>query len=147
VSAYDIELWDEIRNVNVQPFPGAPFTLPRYENIDRSCHTGIAVGADLLLLSDLARRLGFATGGDTLGWRNAYTWSRFVFVDNPTFGGNDLPGALEHYIRSEFRYDHPVGLWVASNLEWAPTSYFVNIENTSRACPLAVDADGRAVIV
>ena len=45
-SVYDIELWDEIQNVNVQPFPGAPFTIPRFQNIDRSRHTGVEVGAD-----------------------------------------------------------------------------------------------------
>ena len=104
----------EIRNVNVRPFPGVPFTIPRYENIERSRHTGVEVGADLLLLADLSRRLGFTTGGDTLGWRTAYTWSRFVFVDDPVFNGNDLPGAPEHYIRSELRYDHPVGFWVGT---------------------------------
>jgi iron complex outermembrane receptor protein len=122
----------EIRNVNVRPFPGVPFTIPRYENIERSRHTGVEVGADLLLLADLSRRLGFTTGGDTLGWRTAYTWSRFVFVDDPVFNGNDLPGAPEHYIRSELRYDHPVGFWVALDLEWVPTSYAVNSENTAR---------------
>jgi iron complex outermembrane receptor protein len=40
VAFYDIELWDEIRNTNVQPFPGAPFTIPRFTNIDRSRHYG-----------------------------------------------------------------------------------------------------------
>src|SRR5882724_12009951 len=45
VALYDIELWDEIRNVNVQPFPGAPFTIPRFVNIDRSRHTGVEAGA------------------------------------------------------------------------------------------------------
>jgi iron complex outermembrane recepter protein len=132
VSVYDIELWDEIRNVNIRPFPGAPFTIPRFENIDRSRHTGVEVGTDLMLISDISRRLGFSTGGDTLGWRTAYTWSRFVFVDDPTFNGNYLPGAPEHYIRSELRYDHPVGFWVAPDLEWVPTSYVVNSENTAR---------------
>jgi iron complex outermembrane recepter protein len=132
ISVYDIELWDEIRNTNVQPFPGAPFTIPRFENIDRSRHTGVEVGADLLLISDIARRLGSTMGGDTLGWRTAYTWSRFVFVDDPVFNGNDLPGAPEHYIRSELRYDHPVGFWVAPDLEWVPSSYAVNSANTAR---------------
>lgn len=132
VSVYDIELWDEIRNVNVRPFPGAPFTIPRFENIDRSRHTGVEVGGELLLISDIARRVGFATGGDRLGWRTAYTWSRFVFVDDPVFNGNDLPGAPEHYIRSELRYEHPVGFWVAPDVEWVPTSYVVNSENTAR---------------
>jgi iron complex outermembrane recepter protein len=132
VSVYDIELWDEIRNVNIRPFPGAPFTIPRFENIDRSRHTGVEVGADLLLVSDIARRIGFTAGGDTLGWRTVYTWSRFVFVDDPVFNGNDLPGAPEHYIRSELRYDHPVGFWLAPNLEWVPNNYAVNSENTAR---------------
>jgi iron complex outermembrane receptor protein len=132
VSVYDIELWDEIRNVNIRPFPGAPFTIPRFENIDRSRHTGVEVGGDLLLISDIARRIGIATSGDTLGWRTAYTWSHFVFVDDPVFGQNDLPGAPEHYIRSEVRYDHPVGFWVAPNLEWVPSSYFVDSANTAR---------------
>ena len=83
VSVYDIEFWDEIRNVNIRPFPGAPFTIPRFENIDRSRHSGVEVGLDLLLVSDIAGRLGLGKGGDTLGWRTAYTWSRFVFVNDP----------------------------------------------------------------
>ena len=44
MAVYDIELWDEIRNVNVRPFPGAFFTIPRFENIARSRHTGVEVG-------------------------------------------------------------------------------------------------------
>ena len=58
VSVYDIELWDEIQNVNVQPFPVAPFTIPRFQNIPRSRHTGVEVGGDLLLVKDLAPRIG-----------------------------------------------------------------------------------------
>ena len=53
IAVYDIELWDEIQNVNVQPFPGAPFTIPRYQNIRRSRHTGAEAGLDVLLLRDL----------------------------------------------------------------------------------------------
>jgi iron complex outermembrane recepter protein len=132
ISIYDIELWDEIRNVNIRPFPGAPFTIPRYENIERSRHTGVEVGTDVLLLSDIASRLSFGRGGDTLGWRTAYTWGHFVFVDDPQFNNNDLPGVPEHYIRSELRYDHPAGFWIAPGLEWVPSSYVVNSENTAR---------------
>ena len=132
VSVYDIELWDEIRNVNVQPFPGAPFTIPRFENIGRSRHTGVEAGSNVLLLSDIAPRVGFGVGGDTLGWRTAYTWSRFVYVNDPTFGNHVIPGFPEHYIRSEVRYDHPVGLWLAPNVEWVPNNYPVNSANTAR---------------
>jgi len=129
VAVYDIELWDEIQNVNVQPFPGAPFTIPRFQNIDRSRHTGAEVGFDLLLLEDLAQRIGLGTAGDTLRLRAAYTWSRFVFVDDPNFNNNDLPGAPRHFMRAELRYDHRSGAWIAPGVEAVPQGYFVNSEN------------------
>jgi iron complex outermembrane recepter protein len=103
LSVYDAELWDEIQNVNIQPFPGAPFTIPRFQNIDRSRHTGVEVGVDLSLFR------GLAETNDALVLRTAYTWSHFVFVNNQQFDHNDLPGIPVHYIRNELRYDH---LWV-----------------------------------
>jgi iron complex outermembrane receptor protein len=127
VAVYDIELWDEIQNVNVQPFPGAPFTIPRFRNIERSRHMGLEAGFDVVLARDL-----FA---GTLVARTAYTWSRFVFVDDPSFGDNDLPGAPRHFLRAELRYDHPSGAWVAPNVEWVPEGYFVNSENRNRTSP------------
>jgi iron complex outermembrane receptor protein len=131
-SVYDIELWDEIQNVNVRPFPFAPFTIPRYRNIDRSRHTGVEVGADLLLLKDLLARLGLGRLGDALRARLAYTWSRFVFVDDVNFGNNDLPGAPPHFIQAELRYDHASGFWMAPGLDIVPKGYFVNSENNAR---------------
>jgi len=119
VSVYDIELWDEIQNVNVQPFPGAPFTIPRYQNIDRSRHTGVEVGSDLLIVKDIATRLGLGRLGDALRARVAYTWSRFVFVDDPVFNNNDLPGAPEHFVNTELRYSHQSGFWIAPGVEIA----------------------------
>ena len=135
VAVYDIELWDEIQNVNVRPFPGAPFTIPRFQNIDRSRHLGVEVGGTLLLLHDLSRQLGLGRGGDTLALRLAYTWSHFVFVNDAQFGNNALPGAPEHYLRGELRYDHPVGFWIAPNVESAPMGYAVNSDNTARTDP------------
>lgn len=132
VAVYDIELWDEIQNVNVQPFPGAPFTIPRFRNVDRSRHTGAEVGLDLLLVEDLARRLGLGTTADSLRARAAYTWSRFVFVDDRNFGDNDLPGAPRHFLRAELRYEHHSGAWLAPGVEVVPTGYHVNSENVSR---------------
>jgi len=133
VAVYDIELWDEIQNVNVQPFPGAPFTIPRFRNIDRSRHTGAEVGVDVLLVQDLARRLGLGTTGDELRVRGAYTWSRFTFVDDVNFDGNDLPGAPRHFLRAELRYDHGSGAWVAPGVEVVPQGYFVNSQNDARS--------------
>jgi iron complex outermembrane receptor protein len=132
LSVYDIELWDEIQNVNVTPFPGAPFTIPRFRNIDRSRHTGLEAGVDLLLVEDLARRAGLGAAGDTLRLRAAYTFSRFVFVDDVNFGNNDLPGAPRHFIRAEVRYDHASGFWLAPNVETVPHGYYVNSQNDAR---------------
>jgi len=132
VAVYDAELWDEIQNVNVQPFTGAPFTIPRFRNIDRSRHTGVEAGVDLLLVKDILSRIGLGRTGDTLRARAAYTWSRFVFVNDANFGDNDLPGAPRHFIQTELRYDHGSGFWMAPGLEIVPKSYFVNSENDAR---------------
>jgi iron complex outermembrane receptor protein len=133
LSLYDIELWDELRNVNIRPFPGAPFTIPRFENIDRSRHAGVKAGVDVVLARDVARSVGLGSAGDSITARLAYTYSRFVFVDDPRFGHNDLPGAPTHFIRAEMRYDHVSGFWFAPNMEAVPRGYFVNSENTVRA--------------
>jgi iron complex outermembrane receptor protein len=138
VAVFDIELWDELQNVNVQPFPGAPFTIPRFRNIDRTRHTGVEVGAEVRVLEDIAPRLGLGTLGDQLKLRAAYTWSRFVFVDDPMFGDNDLPGAPPHFVRAELRYDHRSGFWVAPGVEAVPEGYFVNSENTVKTDPYAL---------
>jgi iron complex outermembrane receptor protein len=125
VAVYDIELWDEIQNVNVQPFPGAPFTLPRFRNIGRSRHLGVEAGLDVVLARDLV-------AADALTARAAYTWSHFVFVDDRNFGDNDLPGAPRHFLRAELRYDHASGFWIAPNVEVVPEGYFVDSDNRNR---------------
>ena len=135
VAIYDIELWDEIQNVNVQPFPGAPFTIPRFRNIDRTRHTGLEAGGDLLIAQDLARRIGLGVAGDALRVRVAYTFSRFVFVDDVNFDNNDLPGAPRHFLRGEVRYDHLSGFWAAPYVETVPQGYFVNSQNDARTQP------------
>jgi iron complex outermembrane recepter protein len=130
VALYDIELWDEITNVNVQPFPGAPFTIPRFNNIDRSRHSGVEFGASAVLVRDAGKSMGLGDMGDTLATRVAYTYSRFVYVDDPVFNNNYIPGAPQHFIRGEVRYDHSSGFWIAPSVEWVPVGYFVNSANT-----------------
>jgi hypothetical protein len=59
---------------NVQPLFGAPFTIPRFQNIKRSRHSGVEVGFNLLLFKSLAQI------ENALRLHGAYTFSRFVFV-------------------------------------------------------------------
>ncbi len=122
---FDAEIENEFINENVQPFPGAPFTIPSFRNSSDTRHLGIELGTGALLAESLA------SPGDRLAWRLAYTWSRFRFVDDPVFGDNYLPGAPRHLLRSELRYTHPRGFWVAPNLDWSPASYFVDSRNTA----------------
>jgi iron complex outermembrane receptor protein len=72
------------------------------------------------------------TTGDALRTRVAYTWSHFVFLNDPVFGNNQLPGAPEHFLRTELRYDHNAGFWFAPNVEVVPHGYYVNSQNDAR---------------
>jgi len=125
-SFFDVEIEDEILNVNVTPFPFAPFTIPSYRNAPKTRHLGVELGGEVGLgRSALA-------ANDRLRLRLAYTWSRFRFVEDPAYTGKFLPGAPPHILRSELRYEHPRGIWVAPMLDWCPASYFVDSANTAR---------------
>ncbi|MCA9469197.1 MAG: TonB-dependent receptor, partial [Nitrospira sp.] len=46
--------------------------------------------------------------------------------------GNRVPGAPEHFLTGEIRYDHPVGFWIAPNFEWSMAGFFVDSANTTK---------------
>jgi hypothetical protein len=89
-------------NNNVLPFPGAPFTIPSYRSAPNTRHRGVELALDATL------RKGLLTAGDAISARTAYTFSRFRYIDDPTYFNNHLPGAPRHIVRSELRYDHPL---------------------------------------
>ncbi len=64
---FDAEIDDEIINLNVQPFPGAPFTIPSYRTARNTRHLGLEIGAGFLL------KQGAFANNDRLRWRTAYT--------------------------------------------------------------------------
>jgi len=136
VSAYDIELEDEILNINVRPFPDAPFTVPTFRNSPETRHYGLEAGLgwspDTPVFTD-------REGGDRIGVRGSYTLSRFEYLDDPEFGDNDIPGAPTHALNLEFEYAHPSGISLRPSLEWVPDDYFVDSANT-------VENDGWAVL-
>ena len=118
VATYDVELEDEVLNLNVRPFAGAPFTVPTYRNAPRTRHYGIESGVEVDLPVGVARV--------------AYTFARYRFVEDPTFEGNDIPGAPRHHVQAQLRLQHRSGLAVTPSLEWVPSSYAVNSENSAR---------------
>lgn len=93
-------------------------------NADETVHQGLELGG----VWTFGR--GLAAPGDDARLRLAYTWSDFSFDGDAAFGDNDIPGAPEHFLRSEMRYTHPNGIYFAPNLEWVPEAYFVDNANT-----------------
>jgi iron complex outermembrane receptor protein len=126
LSLYDVELRNEILNVNVEPFPGAGFTVPTYRNAEKTRHYGIEAGGQLGIPGPI---LTGANGGDGMMLQLSYTFARYTFVEDGTLDGNDIPGAPKHMINTEIKYVHPSGFSLAPSFEWAPTSYFVNSDN------------------
>jgi len=127
VSLYDIELRDEIVNVNVPPFSGAPFTVPTYRNVDRSRHRGLEAGIG----QEIAR--GLLAGGatpDRLVLHASYTLAKNEYVRDAQYAGNELPGAPRHYGTAELSYIHPAGLTITPSIEVVPSGYYVNSANT-----------------
>lgn len=126
LSLYDMEIRDEILNINVRPFPDAPFTVPTYRNAPETRHYGLEAGLGYALPGSLF------TGADELKLRIAYTLNRFEYTRDPEFEGNDIPGAPKHVLNGEVAYRHPVGLTLRADLEWVPGDYFVDSRNTVR---------------
>jgi iron complex outermembrane receptor protein len=117
LAVYDMEIRDEIRNVNVAPFPGAGFTLPRYENVDRTRHLGVEAALGARLAEGLEATL-------------AYHLGRFTYVDDDIFGGNELPGAPRHLFHGTLRWRHACGFWIEPAVEVAAGDWFADSENT-----------------
>jgi iron complex outermembrane recepter protein len=129
---YNSEISNEVLNQNLQPFPNAPFTIPSFRSAPKTRHTGFELSTDAILAKNL-----FARNGN-LSWRTAYTFANFKFTEDANFDGNFIPGQPKHLLRSELRYDHPKGFWIAPNVDWSPAAYFVNSANTFRNDSYAV---------
>ena len=127
LSAYDVELKNEILNINVQPFPGAPFTVPTYRNAPRTRHMGLEAGLSYQLPGAVFVRGDVA---DHLSLRTSYTLARYTYVEDANYKGNDIPGAPKQVLSTEIKYTHPAGFSIAPSLEWIPQSYFLDSPNT-----------------
>jgi iron complex outermembrane receptor protein len=106
--------------------------VPSFRNAPETRHLGVEVGSSVLL------KEGLFGADDRLSWRMAYTWSRFRFVRDADFDGNFLAGAPRHLTRSELRYSHPSGFWLAPAVDWSPATYFMDSANTARNDKYAV---------
>lgn len=127
VALYDAELTNELTNLNVPPFPGAPFTVPTYTNIPKSRHYGL----EAALGARIARGLFSHARADELTMQLAYTFARYRFVTDTAWAGNEIPGAPRHMVSGELTWRHPSGLSIAPRVDWMPQSYAVNNDNSA----------------
>lgn len=139
VTVYDLELRKEILAANVLTTGGA--IQGTFLNANDTRHTGIEAGGAMVLTKGLLAR-GERAKDDSLQARVAYTWSLFKFTDDVrgatpagpnsliAQSGNRLPGAPEHNLAAELRYDHPSGWWVAPNFEWSLSGFYTDNLNT-----------------
>lgn len=134
VTVYDLEMQKELLTSNIN-------NQSTFQNANGTRHTGVEAGGAMVLTKGL-----FAKGGgvkdDSLQTRLAYTWSRFKFTDDVRGGGavgpnvliakagNTVPGAPEHNLNAEVRYDHPSGWWIAPNFEWSLSGFYTDNLNT-----------------
>lgn len=99
-------------------------------NAGRTIHRGLEAGFGWAFLRNLA--VTSEQDPDRLWLRAAYTFSDYRFDGDATFGNNKLPGAPRHYLRAELRYEHPSGLFLAPNIEWAPQGHYIDNANSQR---------------
>lgn len=145
ITVFDLELRKEVL-VTELTIPGFG-EVPTYRNANGTRHTGVEAGGQIVLLRGLLATAAPSfspSSSDQVRARAAYTWSRYRFTDDvfKTSGGarvidaqdgKTIPGVPEHWLTGELRYDHPNGFWVAPNIQWAITGYFVDYVNIAQA--------------
>lgn len=134
VTAYDLEMHKEILASNIN-------NQSTFQNANGTRHTGVEAGGGVVLMKGFIAQ-GGAGREDSLQARAAYTWSRFKFTDDVRGGGIGGPNVLiarsgatvagwpEHSLNMEVRYDHPAGWWIAPNMEWSLSGFYVDYLNT-----------------
>ncbi|WP_341708744.1 TonB-dependent receptor domain-containing protein [Halopseudomonas sp.] len=80
-------------------------------NASATVHQGIEAG--------LTSTLWQGNENGALALRQAYTFSDFHYRDDDAFGSNALPGLPRHYYQGELRYQHPAGVYVGLNTQYA----------------------------
>lgn len=120
LTLYRAELRDEMLQYAVSSsIPAATF------NADKTLHQGIEAALDW---------------APAPRWRIRQTWtySDFRFKDDVQYGDNRLPIVPKHFYRSEVRYDHPRGWFLAPSLEWSATDQWIDYKNTQKAPGYAI---------
>lgn len=126
-SAYHSAIKDELLTVQLPPPAaiGATGTI----NADRTIHEGVELGFDADLLGQDWKRADI----DRLVLRAAWTWGRFRFDDDATYGDNVIAGLPEHIVRGELVWETSSGWYAGPTFEWVPVKTYIDHRSTFSA--------------
>jgi iron complex outermembrane receptor protein len=100
-------------------------------NAKDTIHTGFELG-----LSAVVAENSFVSG-DNFQLQASYTYNDFKFDEDPSWRNNAIPGAPDHFLIAELRYNHPSSFYIAPTFETTPEKYPVDMANTLYADPYA----------
>ncbi|MEI6819046.1 MAG: TonB-dependent receptor [Verrucomicrobiota bacterium] len=103
-------------------------------NADKTTHQGIEIGSE----ADLLGAAWNDTPEDRLVLRGAWTYGRFQFDDDVTYGNNTLAGLPSQVLRSELTWENKLGYYAGPTTEWVPVGSYVDHANTLKADPYAL---------
>ncbi|MBE0436494.1 MAG: TonB-dependent receptor [Methylomicrobium sp.] len=118
LAAYHSWIKNEILQQEKTPGSGVSLTT----NANETFHSGIEAGLGAVIPLGLI-------GDDSLNLRSVYTYNRFRFDDDSSFGDNQLAGIPEHFGTLEALYEHSSGFYIGPNVQMA-SRYFVDFANT-----------------
>jgi iron complex outermembrane receptor protein len=103
-------------------------------NADETIHQGVELFGEVDLLGcsliDVPENRFYLRG--------AWTYGRFEFDDDKTYGDNTIAGLPPHLIRAELIWETKAGYYAGPTVEWAPSKTYVDHANTLSADPYAL---------
>lgn len=103
-------------------------------NADQTLHQGLELFAEADLLGCPLE----STPEHRLFLRGAWTYGRFKFDDDATYGDNTIAGLPPHLIRGELVWENKAGYYAGPTVEWVPVKSYVDHANTLSADPYAL---------
>jgi len=103
-------------------------------NANRTSHQGIELFGEADLLGGALKDCP----ENRLFFRSMWTYGRFKFDEDSTYGDNTIAGLPPHLIRGELMWENAAGYYAGPTVEWVPVKSYVDHANTLSADPYAL---------
>lgn len=127
-SVYFAQVEDELLAISL------PGPVSGTFNADRTTHEGVELGFE----ADVLGQTWSEKTENRLVARGAWTYGRFTFDNDRTFGDNTLAGLPEHLFRGELVWQNAAGYYAGPTVDWVPMKTYVDHANTLSADPYAL---------